>query len=209
MLRHGIPADVVTALRAVSASFRALGRGGRGHPPARDGEQLHLRDRTLRVLHRPGHSPSDTVFHDEARSILLAGDHLIAHISSNPLLARPLDAASPTVDRTRARRRSSTTSPRCERTRAMELVARAAGPRRADRRPRALIDERLRLHDRRAEKIHGLIAAAPRTAHEIALRAVGQRRRHPGLPDALGGARPRRPAAGARAGSWRASPTAS
>ena len=31
-----------------------------------------------------------------------------------------------------------------------------------------LIDERFRLHRRRAEKIRGLIAAQPRTAHEIA-----------------------------------------
>ena len=63
----------------------------------------------------------------------------------------------------------------------------------------ALIDERLRLHERRAEKIHGLIAAA--AAHRARDRpgAVGQRRRHAGLPDALGGARPRRPAARRRA----------
>ncbi len=32
----------------------------------------------------------------------------------------------------------------------------------------ALIDERFRMHRRRAEKIHRLIAAEPRTAHEIA-----------------------------------------
>ena len=32
----------------------------------------------------------------------------------------------------------------------------------------ALIDERFRLHERRAEKIAGLIAQAPRSAHEIA-----------------------------------------
>ena len=54
------------------------------------GEELKLRDRTLRVLHRPGHSPSDTVFLDERRAQLIAGDHLLGHISSNPLIARPL-----------------------------------------------------------------------------------------------------------------------
>ena len=43
------------------------------------------------MLHRPGHSPSDTVFWDEQRQILIAGDHLLAHISSNPLVARPLE----------------------------------------------------------------------------------------------------------------------
>ncbi|MGH2899845.1 MAG: MBL fold metallo-hydrolase, partial [Solirubrobacteraceae bacterium] len=32
----------------------------------------------------------------------------------------------------------------------------------------ALIDERLRLHDRRAQKIRGLLAGGPLTAYEIA-----------------------------------------
>src|ERR1700678_4568831 len=70
MLLHGIPADVVTALRAVSASFRAWGSAVEVTRPLRDGEELELRDRTLRVLHRPGHSPSDTVLHDESRSTM-------------------------------------------------------------------------------------------------------------------------------------------
>ena len=49
--------------------------------------------------HRPGHSPSDTIFHDEARGIVLGADHLIKHISSNPLISRPLTpAASRTAD---------------------------------------------------------------------------------------------------------------
>jgi hypothetical protein len=37
----------------------------------------------------------------------------------------------------------------------------------------ALIDERFRLHRRRAEKIQRLIAARPRTAHEIAQQLWG------------------------------------
>jgi glyoxylase-like metal-dependent hydrolase (beta-lactamase superfamily II) len=37
----------------------------------------------------------------------------------------------------------------------------------------SLIDERFRMHHRRAEKIHGLIAGQPRSAHEIALELWG------------------------------------
>jgi hypothetical protein len=33
---------------------------------------------------------------------------------------------------------------------------------------RALIDERLRMHDRRARKLYGLVAERPRTAYELA-----------------------------------------
>jgi glyoxylase-like metal-dependent hydrolase (beta-lactamase superfamily II) len=171
MLLHGIPADVVTALRAVSTSFRAWGSAVEVTRPLRDGEELRLRDRSLRVLHRPGHSPSDTVFHDEARSLMLVADHLIKHISSNPLLARPLGAGP---DFAGPRPRSLVdymASLRLTREMPLSLVLPGHGEPIADH--VALIDQRLRLHDRRAEKIYGLIAARPRTAHEIAIELWG------------------------------------
>ncbi len=91
MLRHGVPPEVVTALGAVGASFRAFGSSGEVTRPLRDGEELRFRDRTLKAMHRPGHSPSDMVFWDRERRTLIAGDHLLGHISSNPLISRPLD----------------------------------------------------------------------------------------------------------------------
>ena len=171
MLLHGIPTDVVTALRAVSASFRAWGSSVDVTRQLHDGDELQLRDRVLRVLHRPGHSPSDTVFLDESRSLMLAADHLIKHISSNPLIARPLGAEP------------GFTGPRPQAlvdyiaslrlTRAMELSLVLPGHGEPITDHVALIDQRMRLHDRRAEKIYGLITLAPRTAHEIAIELWG------------------------------------
>ena len=93
MRRYGIPDDVVSALRSVSASFRGWGSAARVTRPLADGELLQLRDRALEVQHRPGHSPSDTLFWDATAAILICADHLIGHISSNPLLSRPLDGS--------------------------------------------------------------------------------------------------------------------
>ena len=166
MLRHGIPPEIVTALRAVSAGFRAWGSTVEVTRPLSDGGELQLRDRTLRILHRPGHSPSDTVFLDESRAMLIAADHLIAHISSNPLLARPLGAAED-FDGPRPQA-LITYLASLEQTRAMELSLVLPGHGRPITDHVALIDERFRLHRRRAEKINRLIAAQPRTAHEIA-----------------------------------------
>ena len=171
MLRHGIPADIVAALRAVSASFRAWGSAVEVTRPLADGTELRLRDRTLRVLHRPGHSPSDTVFLDESSSILLAADHLIKHISSNPLLARPLGAEVDDIDRSQSGERPQalvTYLASLRETRAMELSLVLAGHGQPIRDHVSLIDERFRLHDRRAAKIGRLIAGEPLTAHEIA-----------------------------------------
>ncbi|HEY0516639.1 MAG TPA: MBL fold metallo-hydrolase [Solirubrobacteraceae bacterium] len=166
MLRHGIPAEVVTALRAVSAGFRAWGSAVEVSLPLQDGEELTLRDRTLKAIHRPGHSPSDTVFLDEQRSILLSADHLIAHISSNPLLARPLerepDPSSPRPQALLTYMRSM------EQTREMDVELVLPGHGRPITDHASLIDQRFRMHARRAEKILGLIQARPLSAHEIA-----------------------------------------
>jgi glyoxylase-like metal-dependent hydrolase (beta-lactamase superfamily II) len=162
MRRYGIPDDVVSALRSVSASFRGWGSAAKVTRPLADGELLELRDRTLEVQHRPGHSPSDTVFWDSERAILLCADHLIAHISSNPLLSRPLDG---TDHRPKA---LVTYLESLARTRELpaEILLPGHGEPITDH--VSLIDERFALHRRRAEKLRKLIAEHPRTAYELA-----------------------------------------
>jgi glyoxylase-like metal-dependent hydrolase (beta-lactamase superfamily II) len=162
MLRNGIPEDVVSALSAVSQAFRAWGSRADVTRVLRDGEEMRFRDRSLHVHHRPGHSPTDTIFEDRERRILIAADHLLGHISSNPLITRPADGSSerPQALVTYLRSREAT------REMDVELVLPGHGEPITDH--RTLIDERFALHRRRAEKIHRLIAERPRTAYEIA-----------------------------------------
>ncbi len=167
MLRHGIPRDVVSALRAVSRSYRGWGASAKVGRTLADGGTLEFADRTLEVLHRPGHSPSDTVFWDAERGILLAADHLIAHISSNPLISRPLGGRSGEDDGSRPRAlRMYLDSLALTRELPAEVVLPGHGEPVDDH--RGLVDERFRLHERRAQKIGRLIAEEPRSAYEIA-----------------------------------------
>jgi glyoxylase-like metal-dependent hydrolase (beta-lactamase superfamily II) len=168
MLRHGIPRDVVTALRSVSRSFRAWGGSTKVTTRLTDGGELAFAGRTLQVLHRPGHSPSDTLFHDRESGEVIGGDHLIAHISSNPLISRPLGGKS--GEPGGGRPRALITYMRSMReTREMDgvsVILPGHGHPVTD--PVKLIDERFALHDRRARKIGGLIEERPRSAYEIA-----------------------------------------
>jgi glyoxylase-like metal-dependent hydrolase (beta-lactamase superfamily II) len=162
MLRHGIPQDVVAALQSVSQAFRAWGARVDVTRPLRDGEALALRDRTLHVHHRPGHSPTDTVFHDRERRMLIAGDHLLGHISSNPLITRPRDG-SPERPQALVHYLDSLAA-----TREMDVDLVLPGHGDPITAHRELIDERLALHRRRADKIRHLIEERPRSAYELA-----------------------------------------
>jgi glyoxylase-like metal-dependent hydrolase (beta-lactamase superfamily II) len=157
MLRHGIPEDVAGALRSVSQAFRAWGSRADVTHVVAAGETLDFAGRSLEVHFRPGHSPTDTVFLDAERRILIGGDHLLATISSNPLISRP---------RGRKALIEYLDSLRLTREMDLDVVLPGHGDPVDDH--RGLIDARLRLHARRADKIHGLIAERPRSAYELA-----------------------------------------
>ena len=168
MRRHGVPDDLATVLGSLAAAFRAFGSSGRVKRPLGEGDTLALRDRTLRIFHRPGHSPSDTIFYDEERTMLIGGDHLLARISSNPLVSRPLSgpphprppALLQYMDSLRA---------------TQELPSRLILPGHGD--PILdhveLIEERLRMHRRRAARVLQILDTRPLSAYEIAVQMWG------------------------------------
>jgi glyoxylase-like metal-dependent hydrolase (beta-lactamase superfamily II) len=162
MLRHGMPEDVARALQSVSQAFRAWGSRAEVSHVLHDGQSITLRDRTLEVHFRPGHSPTDTVFLDPDRKTLLAADHLLKHISSNPLITRPRDGSA---GRPQA---LVTYLDSLRKTRAMDIDLVLPGHGDPFTGHRELIDERFALHRRRAEKLHRLIVERPRTAYELA-----------------------------------------
>jgi glyoxylase-like metal-dependent hydrolase (beta-lactamase superfamily II) len=168
MRRHGVPDDLATVLGLVGAAYRAFGSSGHVARTLHDGDVVTLRDRSLRVFHRPGHSPSDIIFWDEDRRILLGGDHLLAHISSNPLISRPLGEGS---DQARPQALVDyIDSMRQTRELPAELVLGGHGEPITDH--VGVIDERFRMHDRRASKMLRILEE-PLSAYEVALRMWG------------------------------------
>ena len=113
----------------MSQAFRAWGARADVTRVLHDGEEMRFRDRTLQVHHRPGHSPTDTIFHDRERRMLIAADHLLGHISSNPLITRPADGSSERPQALVTYLRS------LEATREMDVDLVLPGPRRPDHRP--------------------------------------------------------------------------
>lgn len=169
MRRHGVPDDLATVLGELAAAFRAFGSSGQVTRELHDGDELRFRDRTLRIFHRPGHSPSDMIMWDEGRGMLIAGDHLLAHISSNPLVSRPL-SGGPGQPRPQALLQYME-SMRATRELPARLVLSGHGDPILEH--SELIDERLRMHRRRAARILQILDARPLSAYEIAIRMWG------------------------------------
>jgi glyoxylase-like metal-dependent hydrolase (beta-lactamase superfamily II) len=161
MLRHGISEEVARALASVSLAFRGWGAGAQVSRAVTDGESLDFGGRSLEVLFRPGHSATDTVFLDRERRLLFGGDHLLGAISSNPLISRPTDGGE-------RRRALIEYIESLKLTRGLDLDLVLPGHGDAITDYRDLIDRRLTLHARRADKIHALVTERPRSAHEIA-----------------------------------------
>ncbi len=88
---------------------------------------------------------------------------MIKHISSNPLISKSLDGGGD--ERPRALM-IYMDSLRLTSEMDLEVVYAGHGEPVGDH--RALIDERFKMHERRANKLYGLIAAQPRNAYELA-----------------------------------------
>ncbi len=162
MLSHGISSDIANTLRSLSATYRDYGDAVIVTRPLTQGSTLELSDRSLEILHRPGHSPSDTVFWDRDRRMAFGGDHLLSHISSNPLISRPLDG-SPGRTRSLVNYNSSLAA-----TREMPIEMMLSGHGDPITDHLDLIDRRMVAQERRLEKIEGIISSRPRTAHAVA-----------------------------------------
>jgi glyoxylase-like metal-dependent hydrolase (beta-lactamase superfamily II) len=170
MRRHGVPDDINTLLGVLSNGLHTYGSPGTITVPLNDGDRITMGGAEYSVHHRRGHSPSDLVFFDEQSGLLIGGDHLLARISSNALVTRPLDGSkegprpTPLIDYSQSLRATR------------ELSASKVLPGHGEVIDDhvTLIDTRLNDHVRRARKILKLIAAEPLTAHAIAQQMWGE-----------------------------------
>jgi glyoxylase-like metal-dependent hydrolase (beta-lactamase superfamily II) len=168
MVRHGVPDDVRKGLRRLSRVIRAFGGRVDITRGLADGDTLDFAGRSFTIHHRPGHSPSDLVFHDADAGLLIAGDHLIKRISSNPVASMALGASG------ERRRALVEYLASLQATRDLDVSWVLAGHGEAFADHRALVDERFSGHRRRAEKLARLIEEQPRSAHELARELWGR-----------------------------------
>ncbi len=167
LVRHGLPEEVAMGCRATDALMAAFGSPVHVDRPLRDGDRLEFSDRVWLAHHRPGHSTSDMVFHDPDRRELLGGDHLLAHVSSNALIAEPLLESDQRADPTGRLTPLRTYFGSLAQTRAMDLDRVLPGHGSPLTGHRELIDQRIVDRDRRLDRIADEVAAGRTTAFAV------------------------------------------
>ena len=162
MTHHGVPDQVIADAEELWDYIRATTEDFRADVRLADGDRVHAGGRDLRVVARPGHSTTDTLFVDDRDAIAFVGDHLLATISSNTEIRAP-DRAQDGRARSRLRYLES-----LERTRTMPLARLLTGHGAPVTEHGRLVDARVRDHRRRCERVLAVLDEGPRTAFEIA-----------------------------------------
>jgi glyoxylase-like metal-dependent hydrolase (beta-lactamase superfamily II) len=162
MTHHGVPDTVIAAgeefwdyIRATTEDFRADAR-------LADGDRIRAGGRSLRVVARPGHSTTDTLFVDDEHGIAFVGDHVLARISSNTEIY-----PGPGENEARPRARHSYLDS-LRKTAEMPLERLLTGHGSVVTGHAELIRARLDEHEGRSQRIADVLAKGPSTAYGVA-----------------------------------------
>jgi glyoxylase-like metal-dependent hydrolase (beta-lactamase superfamily II) len=162
MAAHGVPPQVIAENEGFWEYISANSEPFRTDVRLREGDVIHVGGRDLRVVARPGHSTTDTLFVDDAHGIAFVGDHVLARISSNTEIY-----PGPGENEARPRARHSYLDS-LRKTAEMPLERLLTGHGSVVTRHAELIRARLDEHDGRSQRIADVLAKGPNTAYGVA-----------------------------------------
>lgn len=162
MRHHGVPESVIEANEGFWDFIRDTSEAYTTDIVLSDGDVITAGSRDLRILARPGHSTTDALLFDEASATAFVGDHLLAGISSN---AEIVPAAEPTGSRPRARIEYLGNM---RRTASMPLQRLLTGHGDPVNDHTRLVLRRFSEHQRRCQRILGVLEQGPAQAYGIA-----------------------------------------
>jgi glyoxylase-like metal-dependent hydrolase (beta-lactamase superfamily II) len=164
MRHHGVPDAVIDGNEGFWRYIRESSDAWDTDVRLRDGDRIRAGGRDLRVVARPGHSTTDALFVDDQNQLAFVGDHLLASVSSNTEI---YPAVEPDGTRPRARVKYLESLRRTAETPLERLLSGHGDPITAHA---ALVEDRFSQHQRRCERILGVLEAGSATAYEITQR---------------------------------------
>jgi glyoxylase-like metal-dependent hydrolase (beta-lactamase superfamily II) len=161
MCHHGVPEHVIDDNEGFWDYIRESSHRWRTDRVLAAGDVIRAGARDLRVVARPGHSTTDTLYVDEHDRVAFVGDHLLASVSSNTEI---YPAAEPDGTRPRARVEYLHS---LGLTVSMPLARLLSGHGDAITAHADLVERRFGDHQRRCERILAILHGGAATAYEI------------------------------------------
>jgi glyoxylase-like metal-dependent hydrolase (beta-lactamase superfamily II) len=162
MAAHGVPTQVIAENEGFWEYISANSEPFRTDLRLREGDVIRAGGRDLRVVARPGHSTTDTLFVDDEHGLAFVGDHVLARISSNTEIY-----PGPGENETRPRARHSYLDS-LRKTAEMRLERLLTGHGAVVTQHALLIADRLDEHEDRSQRIADVLAEEPNTAYGVA-----------------------------------------
>jgi glyoxylase-like metal-dependent hydrolase (beta-lactamase superfamily II) len=142
-----VPSEVRVTVGRVTRGMRHFAQQVTVDAPLQEGGRLRLAGRDWDVLHTPGHAAGLICLYESASHLLLSSDHLLADISSNPVIEPPLPGETERP-RSLALYRSS-----LQRVAALEIDLALPGHGPIIHDVARLVNHRLDFHERRLERV--------------------------------------------------------
>ncbi len=159
--RCGVPDEAIAMVREVYRSLKKLERPAEVDEMLEDREGLILGGRAWRVFGTPGHTTGCVCLKSPNDKVLISGDHLIGHISSNPVLEPESPGSLKPFRSLPAYLKSLRRTAKLD----LQLVIPGHGDLITDH--RAVISNRLEMHARRKSQIASFLQDQARSAYEI------------------------------------------
>jgi len=161
MRHHGVPDAVIDGNEGFWDFIRDASDAWVTDRVLSDGDVVRAGGRDLKVIARPGHSTTDTLFVDEADRLAFVGDHLLASVSSN---TEVYPAVEPDGTRPRARVEYLQS---LRRTAAMPLARLLSGHGDPITDHASLVERRFDEHRRRCDRILEVLREGRASAYDI------------------------------------------
>ena len=157
----GVPADSQATLEHILRGFRHFGSEVSITGTLDEGDEIDIGGRSWQVCFMPGHAGGLICLLQPDHGTFLSSDHLLRDISSNPFFEPPLPG------QTQRRRALVDYVASLERTSELEFSVAWPGHGAPIHAHRTLIKDRLAHHQRRAERILGVLVNGPHTIYAL------------------------------------------
>ncbi len=157
----GVPLPIAQEIELISSTIARWTMPFTGAHTLQEGDQITFADAAWQVYHTPGHAGGLICLWEKDTRTLLANDHLLKNISSNAILEPPENRNTPRPRRLLEYLRE------LHRIAQLKPALVLPGHGQAFYEVESLVQERVSFHKQRAQIIHALLAAGPRTLWQI------------------------------------------